>query len=196
MPKKIEMTGTSASIPLSVPAEPAVHTYMRFSGLTFAFRARRLMIALAAAGCKRLAGLLIDHQVRHEPRQPDIGRDQEERRSTLPPRRGSHGQEQQHGYRRCHPPEAWCEKQVEEKRTRHNRTGKHHLCARRRHANQREHDTRDHGRPPEDHGNNWHGESTTSLAPRSYAVLLESRLELHRPLWEHLVFRVLHSLFG
>jgi hypothetical protein len=40
MPKKIEMAGTSASIPSSVRSNLAVPTYMRFSGLTPQFSRR------------------------------------------------------------------------------------------------------------------------------------------------------------
>ena len=73
-----------------------------------------------------------------------------------PPRHGSRGQEQQHGYGRRYPLEAWGQEQVEEKRARHYRSCQYHLRARRSYATQREQDTHDHGRPPKDHGDKWH----------------------------------------
>jgi len=73
-----------------------------------------------------------------------------------PPRHGSCGREQQHGYGRRHPLEAWCQEQVEEKRAGHYRSCQYHLRARRSYATEREQDTHDHGRPPKDHGDKWH----------------------------------------
>jgi len=61
---------------------------------------------------RMLASPLLDHQPCHKHGQPDVRRDHDERRSTSPPRHGSRGQEQQHGYGRRHPLEAWCQEQV------------------------------------------------------------------------------------
>ena len=105
---------------------------------------------------RMLASPLIDHQPCHKHGQPDVRRDHDERRSTSPPRHGSRGREQQHGYGRRHPLEAWCQEQVEEKRAGHYRSCQYHLRARRSYATEREQDTHDHGRPPKDHGDKWH----------------------------------------
>ena len=112
--------------------------------------------ASCGAGAAMLASPLIDHQPCHKHGQPDVRRDHDERRSMTPPRHGSRGQEQQHGYRRRHPLEAWCQEQVEEKRAGHYRSCQYHLRARCSDATQREQDTHDHGRPPKDHGDKWH----------------------------------------
>ena len=113
-------------------------------------------ICICANRSLLLASPLIDHEPCHKHGQPDVRRDHDERRSMTPPRHGSRGQEQQHGYGRRHPLEAWCQEQVEEKRAGHYRSCQYHLRARRSYATQREQDTHDHGRPAKDHGDKWH----------------------------------------
>ena len=115
---------------------------------------------------RMLASPLLDHQPCHKHGQPDVRRDHDERRSMTPPRYGSRGQEQQHGYGRRQPLEAWCQEQVEEKRAGHYRSCQYHLRARRSYATEREQDTHDHGRPPKDHGDKWHSVLTTPLISR------------------------------
>ena len=104
-----------------------------------------------------------------------------------PPRHGSRGQEQQHGYGRRYPLEAWGQEQVEEKRARHYRSCQYHLRARRSYATQREQDTHDHGRPPKDHGDKWHS------VDHAFDITvvrggLDSSFELRMALLEHSIF--------